>query len=380
MKSEHDQVKILIVDDDTAVGVVAARLLEDNGYSTHCVTNSETALADLKDGKVYDIVLTDIRMPGTPGTELAVKIHEMFPSCDVIVMTGVPTLESAVEVIRAGAFDYIIKPFSQETLILAIEKCVRKRQLSAELKTEKALRAELEASNFQLKSLERMKDSFLAVIGHELRTPLTLILGALDLAERDPARQIPPALFGGMKQGAARLREVIEDLILYTGMNREKALSRKEKLDLNEAVRTSVQRLSERIKKSGLSMELALSGGNAMVEADSGMLHAAIRHLLLNALSFNKPNGKIRVETLREGSIMRLRVDDTGDGIPPEHLRSICDPFYQAADYLTRRTGGLGLGLAIIRKMAELHGGKVEVKSEPGKGSSFSILLPGQTS
>jgi DNA-binding NtrC family response regulator len=162
-----------------------------------------------------DIVLVDINMPGgQDGLSLTRHIKRVAPQCDVVVITGAATLENAVAAIKAGAYDFLTKPFSYDGLEAAVDRCVEKRAISSELRLIQEAQAELSAAYSQLKSAERMKEAFLSVIGHELRTPLAKILGGLELLEGAPEAQ-RAALMGTAMAGTRELREVIAPLILY---------------------------------------------------------------------------------------------------------------------------------------------------------------------
>ncbi|HBE87924.1 MAG TPA: ATPase, partial [Elusimicrobia bacterium] len=126
-----------------------------------------------------------------------------------------------------------------------------------------------------------------------------------------------------------------------------------------------------------LDVRLEVSGAaSAEINGDRDRLFQAVRHMVRNAVLFNKPGGLVRVEVVDSPEAALVRVSDTGEGIPKEKLGSLGEPFYQAADYLTRRVGGLGLGLAVIKRTAEAHKGRVTVSSEPGRGSVFTLTLP----
>lgn len=374
MDDKKDKASVLVVDDEELVGELAARVLKREGYRVEYVLTAEEALSKVT-AEGCDVVLADIHLPRMDGMTLTHRIKATVPSCDLIVMTGAPTLENAIEAIKAGAYDFLIKPFSPELLTVTIERCYEKRRLSMELQTEKSLRAELSAAYSQLKSLERMKDAFLSTVGHELRTPLTPIMGGLEIVSKSADRKIPQELFTGMKAGAVRLKEVIDDLLFYAAIRKEAEPASLESFDLNEVARQVSGEFREKIKKAGLRLETGFSREPARVKGSREMICSALRHLVVNAIMFNKPDGKITMTVSSDSSSAKVSVEDTGAGIPPEQFQSIYDPFYQVADYLTRKTGGLGLGLAIIKQVAESHKGKVEVESVPGKGSIFTLVL-----
>ncbi|KKT91440.1 MAG: Response regulator receiver sensor signal transduction histidine kinase [Parcubacteria group bacterium GW2011_GWF2_45_11] len=367
--------RVLIVDDDDDLSKVLLRSLRVEGYEAVGSSTAEEALALAMSG-TYEIILTDINLPGMEGLALLAKIKNLIPSCDVIMMTGDPTLENAVKAMGAGAYDFLIKPFSNETLFFTLKRCIEKRSLSSEMQTIKAYQEELSSAYSQLKSLDRMKDSFLSTIGHELKTPLTPIIGGLELLAAGTDRAIPPEIINGMRRGAARLEEIIDDLLAYAGMKSEKEPSQCGPAAIMEIVQRAVEEILPKASELGIVIRAEYPSTKAVVSGDRGRIFLAVKSLIRNAVFFNRPQGSVCVEVRETPTGVSIRVEDTGEGIPQEYLKSIYDPFYQVADYLTRKRGGLGLGLAIVKQAAESHKGHVKVSSIPGKGSVFTLILP----
>lgn len=377
MNEQKPSAGILIVEDDPNVGSYLLRTLETSGYRVAMVGTAEDGLARAMSG-AYDIILTDINLPGMAGLALLSKVKSMIPSCDVIVMTGDPSLENAVKSINEGAYDFLIKPFSIDTLFFTLKRCLEKRSLSAELQAVKAYREELASAYSQLKSLDRMKYAFLSTVAHEIRTPLTAIVMGMTFLEDGESGVIPPEIVAGMKKGAAKLEGTITELLAYASMQGEKEPANYEKVDVQEITAKAVSETSAKAAELGITVEEKYPSARAAVPGDADRLLLAVKSLIKNAILFNKPQGRVLVEVQDAPKSVNVRVEDTGAGIPAEHLRSIYDPFYQVADYITRTVGGLGLGLAVIKQVAESHKGRVTVSSEVGRGSVFTLMLPKQ--
>lgn len=369
-----DKTYILIVEDDSGFAGFLRRALESSGYAAVTASSSDEGLAMAVSGK-HDIILADINLPGIGGLALLEKVKHLVPGCDVIMMTGDPSMEKTLRAIKAGAYDFLIKPLSPETLLFVLERCIEKRSLSSEIRAIKSYKDELAAAYSQLQALERMKEAFLATIGHELKTPLTLIIGGLAMAESDPNSPIPAALLRSMRKGASKLAEIIQQLIDYARLSSEPGPKESGPVDLTEAARQAAASVSPTAAELGVEVEV-LAGAPAETSGDRESLFQTVAHLVRNGVAFNKTGGKVTVAVAASGEEVRVSVADTGEGIPKEHLSTLYDPFYQAADYLTRKVGGLGLGLAVIKKTAESHKGRIEVSSEQGKGSVFTLVLP----
>lgn len=369
-----DKASILIVEDDEGLAGFLCRALGASGYGTASAASAEDGLAMAVTGK-YDIVLADINLPGMGGLALLEKVKALVPACDVIMMTGDPSMEKTLRAIKAGAYDFLIKPLSAETLLFVLERCLEKRSLSAEIRAIKSYRDELDAAYSQLRALDRMKEAFLSTIGHELRTPLTPIIGGLAVLASSPEAPPPPGLLENMSRSAGRLSRIIQELIDYASLSAEIVPADCGPVDLAEAARAAAGSAAGTAAELGVAIEVS-ADGPAEVAGDRERLFQAVRHLVRNGVLFNKPGGLVKVEVAGSGKAVRVSVSDTGEGIPREKLGAVYDPFYQAADYMTRRVGGLGLGLAVIKRTAESHKGRIEVSSEPGKGSVFTLVLP----
>ncbi len=375
MKEQKTAAGILVVEDDPNVASYLRRTLEAAGYNAALSGTAEDGLARALSG-TYDIILTDINLPGMAGLELLAKVKSLVPSCDVIVMTGDPSLDKAVKAINNGAYDFLIKPFASDTLVFTLNRCLEKRSLSKELRAVKAYQEELSSAYSQLKSLDRMKYAFLSTVAHEIRTPLSCITIGMAFLEAGKKIDLPPEILAGMQKGAEQLETTITELLAYASMQGEKEPANYEPVDIAEPAKKAVLEMAEMAGRLGITVETKYPAEPAMIPGDADRILLAIKSLIKNAILFNRPHGRVFVEVEDAPKSVSVRVEDTGPGIPPENLDSIYDPFYQVADYLTRSVGGLGLGLAVIKQVAEAHKGSVNVSRELGKGSLFTFSLP----
>jgi PAS domain S-box-containing protein len=248
-------------------------------------------------------------------------------------------------------------------------------------RAEERLRASREqehAARLEAEHAARIKDDFLAVVSHELRTPLTAILlwsQMLETGRVPPAQQ--PAACRTIRESAEAQRQLIEDLLDVSRM-----LSGDLRLDVRDAelepvVRAAVDALRPAAQANGVEVRAAFDGGVGSVAADPDRVRQVVANLLDNAVKFTPRGGRITVNLGRLGDRVRIAVTDTGRGIPAEFLPHVFDRFRQADTSVTRLHGGLGLGLAISRKLVELHGGTITAYSAgEGKGASFVVELP----
>ena len=367
----NDTVSVILVDDDEGVTRLFSRILSGE-YSISVFASAEEffSKAELKG---CDIIFADVNLPGLSGIDLIRRVKAASPQCDAVIITGEPTLDNAVAALKAGAYDFLTKPFTADQLLAVTNRCLERRRLSAELAAVKQMQEELSAAWSQLQSSERMKEAFLSVIGHELRTPLAKILMGTSLIE--PGTPPPSAVISAIKTGAESLHAVIEDLIAYSDSQKEPGPKECREIDLNEVVKQICAELSPRAEQAGVLLSAIYYPGKAVVTGYSPNIAKAVRHLVLNAIVFNHAGGKAEVEISRSGDGTRVAVKDTGMGIPEGLISGLGNPFYQVADYLTRKTGGLGLGLAIAKHVAEAHKGSLAITSVPGQGTVFALAF-----
>ncbi len=371
------KIKILIVDDEPQVLDICRRTLDRLGFDVMIAETGEAGVALLRDHE-FEFVLTDIKMPGSvDGVRLAEEVRHRSPSTDVVIMTGYPTINSAVQALKQGAYDYLLKPFSPEYLDCVVTRCFERRRLSRELDREKLMRRELEAAYSELQKVERLKDAFLSRLQHELRTPLTKLIavtGLIDEGSSDDSSS--SGLKSILLAGTSRMREVVEQLLLFSDFQSQGFKFEKTAVNLEETIRTLVKDYRVLWEEKELKAEIIFANPMAPAWGDADLLKTAFKHLLLNAIHFSAKGGAIRIQGAQNAKETSVTFNDTGIGIPENEISKIFDSFYQVAEYLTRKVGGLGLGLAIVRKIVECHGGAVSVSSREGAGSTFSVSLP----
>ncbi|MCX5792331.1 MAG: hybrid sensor histidine kinase/response regulator [Elusimicrobia bacterium] len=364
---------LIAVDDDPAILKVLARMLSGARSFTPFRTAEEfLAKAELKD---CDIVFMDLNISGQDGIALTGHIKRVAPQCDVIVITGDATLSNAIAAIKAGAYDFLTKPFSMDNLLSTVDRCLEKRRISSELNILRAAQEELSAAYSQLKSTERMKQAFLSVIGHELRTPLAKIAGGISALEDTSADEAQRLLLNIVKSGAGELHKTIEELIFYAETQKETAPAVCAEMNLNALALSVREELLEKARELEITIIVRETDANAVIYGDPARVRTAIKHLVLNAILFNKRGGRVEIAVERYEEETSVAVRDTGIGIPAELLSAVGDPFYQVADYMTRKTGGIGLGLAIAKNVAETHKGGISVRNLPGEGAEFMVTF-----
>jgi PAS domain S-box-containing protein len=224
----------------------------------------------------------------------------------------------------------------------------------------------------------RVKDEFLATLSHELRTPISVICNWLNIMRSGPPS--PEELAQGfevMERNARLLTKLINDLLDVSGIISGKVVLEREPSRIEAIIRSSVDNVRPAADAKGITIATAIDALAGPTSVDPNRMQQVFANLLSNAIKFTGPGGRIEVQCRQVGMQVQVTVADTGEGIAPEMLSSIFERFRQADSSITRRHGGLGLGLAIVRHIVELHGGAVSAHSDgPGKGTRFTIALP----
>jgi PAS domain S-box-containing protein len=247
------------------------------------------------------------------------------------------------------------------------------KDISKEVEAENSLREAYE----RLKELDKMKDDFLSTVSHELRTPLTSILGSLDILFDDKSlgKKQREILEIAIKE-ATRLDKLIGDILDLTRIEDKLARLSREDIAIEKLVDEAIEEIRPQALSKNISLEKDIQEGLPSIKGDREQLKRALTNLLSNAVKFNKREGRVKIEVFGGDNSIKVSVSDTGIGIPEEHLERIFEKFYRVETGTARKYGGTGLGLAIVKRIVEAHGGEVEVESEVGKGSTFTVTLP----
>ena len=379
--------RLLVVDDEAAQVQALCHTLEDEGYSVKGFTSAAAALGALRAG-AFDIVLTDLTMPGMDGVAFLNAARAIDPGVAGIVMTGHGTIATAVEAMKAGAFDYILKPFDLRVILRVLARTQGmlrlRRENAALLERLSARTEELEAANRDLSVANRELEAFSDSVSHDLRSPLRTIDGLLRVVQEDFGDGIPPEARRHLETVAAqasRMSELTEDLLRLSRLGRE-PLS-KHPVDIRGLVQQVVDELHAAEPVRQLDIRI---GELPAAEADPSLLRQVWVNLVANALKFTRrrENALIEIGGAAQagdkgrgpgGAEHRLySIRDNGAGFDPrraERLFGIFQRLHAAKDF-----EGTGVGLSITRRIIERHGGSIWAESEPDRGAAFYFTLP----
>ena len=227
----------------------------------------------------------------------------------------------------------------------------------------------------EVKQLERVKADFIANVSHELRTPLTAIKGFVETLGEETTEEQRHFL-EIIKKHTDRLINLVSDLLLLSKIEERGKELEVEDVNLKEVVRDVLKIFESKLKKKNLKLELAVPDMLPSIKADSFLMEQLFINLIDNALKYTK-EGEVKVEIIPQNQKVKIRVSDTGIGIPKEHINRIFERFYVVDKARSRQLGGTGLGLSIVKHIVLLHNGEISVDSKIGKGTTFTIILPG---
>jgi signal transduction histidine kinase len=238
--------------------------------------------------------------------------------------------------------------------------------------------AELEAANRALRDSDRRKDEFLAMLGHELRNPLAPIRTTVQVLRRLDSQE-PQVQWASdlIERQVAHLTRLVDDLLDVSRITRGKVKLRPQRVDLPRLLAQAVETVQPLLDAQEHYFEATLPTEPVLLDADPDRLIQIVENLLINAVKYTPKGGKIELIVEPAPSAVLISVIDNGIGIAPDMLPQIFDLFAQAEPGLDRSQGGLGIGLTLVRRLVELHGGSVEAASPgPGRGSTFTVRLP----
>jgi signal transduction histidine kinase len=394
--SHSDKPKILVVNDDPASLLALTSLLEqwadESNYEVLSARSGQDALRQVLRND-FAVILLDVNMPGMDGFETAEAIHQRPRSADIPIIFVTAFLADEIDRLKAyqrGAADFMFTPVIPQVLRAKVQVFValamKNEQLKRQAEKLSQRTTELTATNKRLvremeerraaEAKSSAKDEFLAMLGHELRNPLSAISSASSLLGM-------PGV-GAESSGRARmiiqrqtqhLSRIVDDLLdLSRAMSGKILLSRK-RLDLATLVSGCLDTFRATGRTAGYTISTDLQPG--WVDGDSTRLEQIATNLIDNALKYTPSGGKIDIGIGAEDGDIVLTVHDSGVGIASDLLPHVFDVFVQGAISIDRSQGGLGIGLSLVRRLVELHGGAVSASSEGNSsGSTFQIRLP----
>lgn len=366
--------QVLVVDDEPGMRAGVVRALERHrlglpdlqievAFATGEAGSAEQALEEMRI-RPPDILLLDHKLPGRSGMDLLERLRQEQADLLVVMITAYATLDMAVRATKKGAYDLLAKPFTPEELWAAVDKAARHLLLQRQARH---LAAERRKVRFE----------FLSVLAHELKSPLAAVQSYLCVLQE----------WGGCEQPAEHrrivdrsllridgMRKLILDLLDLTRIESGQKARRIENIQLDRMAADALDAVRLEAERRDIRVILHAEGGPEM-QADRGEIGMVFNNLVSNAIKYNRNGGRVDVRIGRDGGMIRIDVEDTGIGMAPDESERLFGEFVRIRNRETEHVLGSGLGLSIVKKIADLYRGGVEVSSIPGKGSRFTVRL-----
>lgn len=287
----------------------------------------------------------------------------------VIILTGGPSLEPKLHafegLLHRTNVTLVDRPVRIKTLVSTAQSALRARQRQYDIRDLMT----------QLEERVHERDRFLAVLGHELRNPLGAILLAVQMTEPDGSLDAEKTQL--VERQARHLTRLVNDLLDLSRVAAGKIVLKRQVLDLAEIVNQSVRTVTDAARRQGIELAVRTPASPIVVDADPVRVDQIVTNVLTNAIKYTPEGGHVVLDLLEQDGHAVIRVTDDGVGIAPERIDTIFELFAQAENAIGRAQGGMGIGLALVRNLVELHEGTITATSEGiGKGSEFAVMLP----
>ena len=384
MKLNRPRPTILVVDDEPEVLLSIKELLRHE-YVVLTAESGGDAVRILERDESIAVVLSDQRMPGMSGVELFLHAKRIRPTATRLMFTAYADVRSVIDAINQGSvFRYIAKPWDTEELQSILRQAVEQHRLLVE---NAELVANLKAMNERLREANAVKGAFIEVASHELNTPVAVVLGMTQLwrmTQAPTATEAEKNWVDRIQNAGRRLAATVERMLKLLRADELANPLDFRSVPLLGVVEESVAMMAPYLAARGQTIELDLDPNLGDAEIDRHKIGDVLQNLLVNAIKFTPDRGEIRVRAVSEGmEAVRFAVIDEGIGIDDDTKAHIFEPFFTGFDTMHHSSGefefgkrGIGLGLSLVKRFVELHGGEVEVQSIPGSGSSFGFTLP----
>jgi signal transduction histidine kinase len=390
MSNQHVRpIKVLLIEDNPGDARLIREYLGEipgKAFEMDWVDRLSEGLKHI-DGK--DAALLDLTLPDSMGLETFKRVHAQAPALPIIVFTGNDDDSLALKALQDGAQDYLVKgQVNGQLLARSIQYAIERKRIAEALKSEISKHMELEADLIKAKEAAeeaaKAKAAFLANMSHELRTPMNAVIGFSSLLLDDNLTQEQKEYIEGIRNGGEALLAIINDILDFSSAENDKLELEHQPLSLKQLIDESLDLVAVQASQKGLNLSQTINYSTPdTIIGDHGRLRQILVNLLTNAVKFtDKGDVSVSVSSKAAKGNQRqifFEVKDTGIGIPQGRMEEIFEPFTQLERTLSRKRGGVGLGLAITKNLVDLMGGKIWVESILGQGATFHFMILAET-
>jgi signal transduction histidine kinase len=377
--------KILLIEDNLA----EASFLRESLKISRCQKFELVHVQRLEDGLIllreqkFALILLDLTLPDSQGLESLKPIFEIVSDIPIVVLTNTNDEELAIEAVRRGAQDYLLKKeVKGERLIRCLRYAIERKQASKTFGGSDRVLADdrvqqLTAELNRVKELDRLKSEFVSMLSHDFRNPLSTILastGLLQNNERQLTKEKKTLLFQLIRSASKNMAQLLDEIIMLGQADAAQLQCLPERLNLNTFCLSLLEELQISIAEKQLTINFLPSGNLTDSVWDIKLLKHILNNLLGNAIKYSHQNNAIDFELIAQETEVIFKIRDRGIGIPPEEQPRLFEPFHRANN--VGQIPGTGLGLAIVKRCTEAHGGQITFESQVGIGTTFTVALP----
>jgi len=357
----NNKAKIIIIDDEEVILDSCTMILAGGPYDVWTASNGIKGIKLVEEFQP-DIVFVDLKMPGISGMEVLDQISALDPTIVTVVITGFATVDSAIEAMKKGAYDFLPKPFTPDEFRLITRRGLERRKLMLETI---ALRREK----------EMLRENFAAIVSHELKSPLGAIQQNLYAFMGEPLTESQKARLERMKSRIEDLIKLIHSWLRVLSVDIEKIKENFTTTSVPGLISKAIESVEPHSNRKDITIISKIDEPISSIEGDEVSLVEALVNILGNAIKYSYTGGQVIITALEKERHLELSIADTGVGISKEELPFILGDFYRGKSGLMAEES-YGLGLTISQRIIEAHNGKISVESEPGKGTTFVIRIP----
>lgn len=357
--------KVLVIDDEEIVLDSCLQILSSGDYEIQTADNGLLGIQMVEEFRP-DLIFVDLKMPGISGFEVIEKIQEIDPTIVTIVITGFATINSAVEAMQKGAFDFLPKPFTPDELRLITRRGLEKRKLVLETL---ALRREKEL----------LREHFAAIVSHELKSPLATTqqhLFSLSAELTDQLTEDQQRRFERIQTRIDDLMKLIHTWLRAISVDVNTIKENFQPTSLPGIVSKALESVQPHAVRKDISITSSIAEDIPVICGDEGTLVEAIVNIVGNAIKYSAAGSMVDITAIQVENQIKISIQDNGIGISKEDMPFIFEDFFTSSDENKARRGS-GVGLALTKRILEAHNGTITVDSELGQGSTFELWLPG---
>jgi signal transduction histidine kinase len=372
---------VLIVEDDGDFAESLADMLVPRGFQPIIAGSLDAAIAimsPLPENNPPPVALIDLRLGTTSGIDLLERLRSERPELIGVLMTAELDTHTAIAALRRGAYDYFDKSVDPQSLFVVLDRCFDRVDL---LRDREAAYEELRLAKDGAEAANQAKSGFLATMSHELRTPLNAIIGFSEMMLREVLGPLGNeqyrAYVGDIHASGTHLLQIINDILDLSKAEAGKIDLAEDVFDLHDIMRSVGQLTAARVHAADLTQTVELPDDLPPISGDERKTKQVLLNLITNAVKFTPAGGSITIAARWDSAEgVAITVADTGIGIPQEDLERVMKPFEQVDSSFTRQHQGTGLGLPLVKAIMEMHGGRLELKSELGVGTQVTVVFP----